>query len=157
MTTVTISLPESLREFIEVQVRTKGYGNVSEYFRGLLREAQERESDRKLEALLLESLHDRISARFAAIRQVGYLVDSSRPNGLWFSAPAADFNIRWKRPTRRRQALCAALEVKVRPSRPKSHWICWRASCAARRPCSRHCQSAPGAVRPQDLGATGVN
>jgi len=58
MTTVTISLPESLREFIEVQVRTKGYGNVSEYFRGLLREAQERESDRKLEALLLESFHD---------------------------------------------------------------------------------------------------
>ena len=58
MTTVTISLPESLREFIEHQVKTKGYGNVSEYFRLLLREAQERESDKRLETLLLESLDD---------------------------------------------------------------------------------------------------
>ena len=58
MTTVTISLPESLRDFIEVQVKTKGYGNVSEYFRGLLREAQEREADKRLETLLLESLDD---------------------------------------------------------------------------------------------------
>ena len=58
MTTVTISLPESLRDFIAVQVKTKGYGNVSEYFRGLLREAQEREADKRLETLLLESLDD---------------------------------------------------------------------------------------------------
>ena len=58
MTTLTISLPESLRDFIEVQVKTKGYGNVSEYFRGLLREAQEREADQRLETLLLESLDD---------------------------------------------------------------------------------------------------
>jgi antitoxin ParD1/3/4 len=73
MPTVTISLPEPLREFIDHQVKTKGYGNVSEYFRGLLREAQEREdrqreskdreaeereSDKRLEALLLASLDD---------------------------------------------------------------------------------------------------
>jgi antitoxin ParD1/3/4 len=58
MTTVTISLPESLRDFIAAQVKTKGYGNVSEYFRGLLREAQEREADKRLETLLLESLDD---------------------------------------------------------------------------------------------------
>ena len=58
MTTITISLPESLRDFIDRQVKTKGYGNVSEYFRGLLREAQEREADKRLESLLLESLDD---------------------------------------------------------------------------------------------------
>ena len=56
MTTVTISLPESLRKFVQRQVKTKGYGNVSEYFRGLLREAQSREPERRLEALLLEGL-----------------------------------------------------------------------------------------------------
>ncbi len=56
MTTVTISLPESLKEFIDVEVQTKGYGNVSEYFRGLLRAAQAREADARLEALLLEGL-----------------------------------------------------------------------------------------------------
>ena len=40
MTTVTISLPESLKAFIDEQLATKGYGNVSEYFRTLLRAAQ---------------------------------------------------------------------------------------------------------------------
>ena len=58
MTTLTISLPESLREFVDQQVQTKGYGNVSEYFRGLLRGAQEEESERRVERLLLEALDD---------------------------------------------------------------------------------------------------
>ena len=56
MTTLTISLPDSLREFIEREVETKGYGNVSEYVRGLLRQAQEREAAQRLETLLLEGL-----------------------------------------------------------------------------------------------------
>jgi len=56
MTTLTISLPESLREFIDQQVKTKGYGNVSEYVRGLLRDAQEEEEKKRLENLLLEGL-----------------------------------------------------------------------------------------------------
>ena len=56
MTTVTISLPETLKDFIDDQLATKGYGNVSEYFRTLLREAQQREEDARLEALLLEGL-----------------------------------------------------------------------------------------------------
>ena len=56
MTTVTISLPESLKTFIDEQLATKGYGNVSEYFRSLLRAAQEREEDERLEALLVEGL-----------------------------------------------------------------------------------------------------
>jgi antitoxin ParD1/3/4 len=56
MTTVTISLPESLKEFIDAEVRTKGYGNVSEYVRGLLRAAQEKDADTRLETLLLEGL-----------------------------------------------------------------------------------------------------
>ena len=56
MTTVTISLPESLKSFVERQVETRGYGNVSEYFRSLLRDAQEREADKRLEELLLEGL-----------------------------------------------------------------------------------------------------
>ena len=56
MTTVTISLPDSLKEFIEREVQTKGYGNVSEYVRGLLREAQKKETESRLEALLLEGL-----------------------------------------------------------------------------------------------------
>jgi antitoxin ParD1/3/4 len=56
MTTVTISLPESLKQFVDSQVANKGYGNVSEYFRMLLCEAQDKERDARLEALLLEGL-----------------------------------------------------------------------------------------------------
>jgi antitoxin ParD1/3/4 len=56
MTTVTISLPDSLKAFIDSQLATKGYGNVSEYFRTLLREAQAKEEEARLEALLLEGL-----------------------------------------------------------------------------------------------------
>ena len=56
MTTLTISLPDSLKEFIDREVQTKGYGNVSEYVRGLLRDAQTKESDARLEALLIEGL-----------------------------------------------------------------------------------------------------
>lgn len=56
MTTVTISLPEALKTFIDDQVALKGYGNVSEYFRTLLREAQAREEEARLEALLIEGL-----------------------------------------------------------------------------------------------------
>jgi antitoxin ParD1/3/4 len=56
MTTVTISLPESLKAFIDRQLATKGYGNVSEYFRSLLRDAQKEEEDARLETLLLAGL-----------------------------------------------------------------------------------------------------
>jgi antitoxin ParD1/3/4 len=56
MKTVTISLPESLKDFVQRQLATKGYGNVSEYFRTLLREARAKEEDAKLEALLVEGL-----------------------------------------------------------------------------------------------------
>jgi antitoxin ParD1/3/4 len=56
MTTVTISLPESLKAFIDHQMATKGYGNVSEYFRSLLRDAQKEAAEERLESLLLEGL-----------------------------------------------------------------------------------------------------
>jgi len=56
MMTVTISLPESLKEFVDQQLVSKGYGNVSEYFRSLLRDARQVEAEARVEALLLEGL-----------------------------------------------------------------------------------------------------
>jgi antitoxin ParD1/3/4 len=56
MTTLTISLPESLKAFVDYQIKGKGFGNVSEYFRTLIRKAQEQEADARLEALLIEGL-----------------------------------------------------------------------------------------------------
>jgi antitoxin ParD1/3/4 len=59
MATVTISLPDSLKAFVEGQLANGGYGNVSEYFRSLLREAQSKEQESRLEAMLLEGLAGR--------------------------------------------------------------------------------------------------
>lgn len=55
MTSMNISMPESMRKFIEDQVEKGGYGTVSEYMRGLVRAAQEKEGER-LDKLLLEGL-----------------------------------------------------------------------------------------------------
>jgi len=56
MSIVTITLPDSLSDFVATQIATKGYGDVSDYFRTLLAEAQAREEEARLEALLLEGL-----------------------------------------------------------------------------------------------------
>ena len=56
VTTVTVSLPDSLKAFIDSQIASKGYGNVSEFVRSLLREALATEDNVRLEALLLEGL-----------------------------------------------------------------------------------------------------
>ena len=56
MATITISLPDTLKSFVETQIEAKGYGNVSEYFRSLLRDAQKKENETRLEQLLLEGL-----------------------------------------------------------------------------------------------------
>lgn len=56
MTTVTVSMPDSLKEFLDSEVQTKRYGNISEYIRTLLREAQTRNTDAQLQALLLQGL-----------------------------------------------------------------------------------------------------
>jgi antitoxin ParD1/3/4 len=56
MTTVNISLPDSMKLFLEEQAAKGGYGTTDEYLRALIREAQRREAKAKLEALLLQGL-----------------------------------------------------------------------------------------------------
>ena len=56
MATMNISLPNPMKEFVEAEVTQGGYSTASEYFRDLLREAQKRKAQEKLEALLLEGL-----------------------------------------------------------------------------------------------------
>ena len=57
MMTLQISLPESLRDFVERQVAEGGYETASEYVQDLLREIQKRKAKEKVEALLLEGLN----------------------------------------------------------------------------------------------------
>ena len=42
MATMTISLPEPMREFVEAEVSSGNYGSASELFRELVRERQKR-------------------------------------------------------------------------------------------------------------------
>jgi len=56
MTSLNISLPESLREWIDAVVANGGYGNASEYLRELIREDRKRRDEERLEHLLLEGL-----------------------------------------------------------------------------------------------------
>lgn len=48
MTTMNISLPDELKQFIDDQVATRGYGTSSEYVRDLLRREQDRQHLRQL-------------------------------------------------------------------------------------------------------------
>ncbi|MGV3724607.1 MAG: ribbon-helix-helix domain-containing protein [Actinomycetota bacterium] len=56
METITISMPESLKGFLDAQVRTLGYESVSDYVNDVLREAQGRVTDQRLESHLLNGL-----------------------------------------------------------------------------------------------------
>ena len=56
MTTVNISIPDSMKTFIDEQVAKGGYSTTSEYIRQLLRQEAERVTQARLEALLLEGL-----------------------------------------------------------------------------------------------------
>ena len=51
--TMNVSLPESLRDFVDAQVSERGYSSASEYMRELVRTAKgERELEEKLLAAL---------------------------------------------------------------------------------------------------------
>ncbi len=56
MTSLNISLPETLKKFVEDQTEQGGYSTPSEYVRQLLREDQKRRAEENLEALLLAGL-----------------------------------------------------------------------------------------------------
>ena len=59
MTTMNISLPEKMKEFVDCRVEAGHYGTASEYVRDLIRkdsEHQVKERNERLDALLLEGL-----------------------------------------------------------------------------------------------------
>lgn len=56
MKSMNISLPDSMRTYVESQVASGDYSSASEYFRQLVRADQKRQANERLEALLLEGL-----------------------------------------------------------------------------------------------------
>ena len=53
MTSMNVSLPEDLKEYVEAQSKS-GYSTPSEYVRELIRDDQKRRAKERLDALLLE-------------------------------------------------------------------------------------------------------
>jgi len=56
MTSMNVSLPEELKEYVEAQTK-RGYSTPSEYVRELIRDDQKRRARERLDALLLEGLN----------------------------------------------------------------------------------------------------
>ena len=58
LTTMNVSLPTALRDFVQKQVDSGGFANASEYVRHLIREEQHRlTADPELERLLWEGIN----------------------------------------------------------------------------------------------------
>jgi antitoxin ParD1/3/4 len=55
MTSMNVSLPEELKEYVEAQTK-RGYSTPSEYVRELIRSDQKQRAKQKLDELLLEGL-----------------------------------------------------------------------------------------------------
>jgi antitoxin ParD1/3/4 len=66
MTTLNISLPDSMRTFIEQKVTQGGYSTASEYIRQLVRDDQKRAAQERLETLLMEGLESGPSREMTA-------------------------------------------------------------------------------------------
>ncbi|MGH9470909.1 MAG: type II toxin-antitoxin system ParD family antitoxin [Terriglobia bacterium] len=62
MDTMNVSLPGTLKEFVDQQVASGRYSSASEYVRELIREDEKRKARERLEAMLLEGLNSEASA-----------------------------------------------------------------------------------------------
>lgn len=56
MTTLNVSLPDALREFVETRVAEGRYSTADDYLRDLVREDQRRNAQNHLDALLQDGL-----------------------------------------------------------------------------------------------------
>ena len=52
--TISIAVPPQMRAFVDQRLKGGSFGNVSEYFRHLVREDQKRTMQERFEALILE-------------------------------------------------------------------------------------------------------
>jgi antitoxin ParD1/3/4 len=63
---INISLPDTMRAYVEEQVAQGGYSSVSEYFRELVRQDQKQRVQERLETMLLEGLNSKDATEMTA-------------------------------------------------------------------------------------------
>jgi antitoxin ParD1/3/4 len=61
MQSMNISLPEPLKQFVELQIATGRYSSASEYVRELIREDEKLRTEKQLEALLRRGIESAAS------------------------------------------------------------------------------------------------
>ena len=76
MSTIPLTLPDSLKAFVESQVAKKGYGSPNDYLEALIREDQQKVEHDEIEIKLREALHGAPAApvtaeTWEAIKQEG--------------------------------------------------------------------------------------
>lgn len=99
MRTMNISLPESLKDFVDEQVAARGLGTSSEYVRQLIRRDLDRQHLRGLLLQGAESLPDGVAddAYFDGLREQVRNESTARPSNRSFSAqsPKAMSRTHW--------------------------------------------------------------
>lgn len=75
LTRVTISMPDQLSAYVDAQIAEGRYGNVSEYFRDLVRRDQERRASAAAE---LRDLLARAEQSGISSRAMADLIDAAR-------------------------------------------------------------------------------
>lgn len=65
-TTMNISLPDTMRQWVEQRVETEGYGTASEYIRALVREDQKRRTTEEIDKKLLGALDSGAASEMTA-------------------------------------------------------------------------------------------
>ena len=64
MATMNVSLPDAMKDWVEVQTRSGRYGNASDYVRDLIRRDQERSGKiAHMQALVTEALESGVSGK----------------------------------------------------------------------------------------------
>lgn len=82
MVTMNVSLPESLKQFVDEQVADRGFGTTSEYVRELIRHDRDR-------AVLRERIRASADAPFSDERDAGYFDRLRETVSVAPSAPSA--------------------------------------------------------------------
>ena len=64
ISTINISLPDTMKTAVEEAIATEGYGNTSEFFRDLVRNYLKTRQEQQLETLLLKRISNKDTEEF---------------------------------------------------------------------------------------------